>query len=137
MKEFHVLHYSLNWLKIKWYQYKILNIVNIMKVKVAQSCLTLCNPKDCIVLGILQARILEWIAFPFSRRSSQHRDWTQVSCIAWQILYQLSPHEKPKNAGMGDLSLPQRIFPTQESNRGFLHCRRILYQLSYEGSPVI
>ena len=32
--------------------------------------------------GILQARILEWAAFPFSRGSSQHRDWTQISCIA-------------------------------------------------------
>ena len=52
------------------------------KVKVAQSCLTLCNPMDYRVHGILQARILEWVAFPFSRGSSQPRDWTQVSCIA-------------------------------------------------------
>ena len=51
-------------------------------MKVAQSCLTLCDPVDCIVHGILQARILEWIAFPFSRGSSQPRDWTQVSHIA-------------------------------------------------------
>ena len=41
------------------------------KVKVAQSCLTLCEPMNCMVHGILQARILEWIAFPFSRGSSQ------------------------------------------------------------------
>ena len=46
------------------------------KVKVAQSCVTLCDPLDCIVHGILQARIMEWIAFPFSRRSFQPRDWT-------------------------------------------------------------
>ena len=46
------------------------------------------------------------------------------------------PQGKPKNTGMGDLSLLQRIFPTQESNQGFLHCRRILYELSYEGSPI-
>ena len=45
-----------------------------VKVKVAQSCLTLCNPMDYIVNGILQARILEWVAFPFSRGSSQPRD---------------------------------------------------------------
>ena len=51
-------------------------------VKVAQSCQTLCNTMDCTVHGILQARILEWITFPFSRESSQPRDWTQVSCIA-------------------------------------------------------
>ena len=38
-----------------------------MKVKVAQSCLTLCNPMDYTVHGILQARILEWVAIPFSR----------------------------------------------------------------------
>ena len=53
-----------------------------MKVKVAQSCLTLCDPMDYTVPGILQARILEWVAFPFSRGSSQPRDQTQVSCIA-------------------------------------------------------
>ena len=47
-----------------------------------QSCLTLCNPMDYTVHGILQARILEWIAFPFSRGSSQPKDWTQVSCTA-------------------------------------------------------
>ena len=36
---------------------------------------------DYTVHEILQARILEWVAFPFSRESSQPRDWTQVSCI--------------------------------------------------------
>ena len=46
------------------------------------------------------------------------------------------PPGKPKNAGVGNLSLLQGIFPTQESNQGLLHCRRILYQLSYQGSPV-
>ena len=51
-------------------------------VKVAQSCPTLCNPLDYTVHGILQARILEWVAFPFCRRSSWPRDWTQVSHIA-------------------------------------------------------
>ena len=43
---------------------------------------TLCNPMDYTLHGILQARILERIAFPFSRGSSQPRDQTQVSCIA-------------------------------------------------------
>ena len=41
------------------------------------------------------------------------------------------PQGKPKNTGVGSLSLLQGIFPTQESNRGLLHCRRILYQLSH------
>ena len=48
------------------------------EVKVVQSCPTLCDPMDYTVPGILQARILEWVAFPFSRGSSQPRDQTQV-----------------------------------------------------------
>ena len=52
------------------------------KVKVAQSCLTLCDPWDYTDHGILQARILEWVAVPFSRGSSQPGDGTQVSRIA-------------------------------------------------------
>ena len=51
------------------------------EVKVARSCPTLCNLMDYTVHGILQARILEWVAFLFSRGSSQSRDWTHVSCI--------------------------------------------------------
>ena len=46
------------------------------------SCPTLCDPMDYTVRGFLQARILEWVAFPFSRGSSQPRGRTQVSCIA-------------------------------------------------------
>ena len=53
-----------------------------IKVKVTQLCLTLCDPMDYTVYGILQARILEWVAVPFSRVSSQLRDRTQVSLIA-------------------------------------------------------
>ena len=55
--------------------------------EVAQSCLTLCEPVDCSlpgssIHGILQARILEWVAISFSRGSSPPRDWTQISHIA-------------------------------------------------------
>ena len=46
------------------------------------------------------------------------------------------PQGKPKNTGVGSLSLLQGIFPTQELNPGLLHCRRILYQLSHKGSLV-
>ena len=53
-----------------------------VKVKVAQSRLTLCDPVVYTVHGIPQARILEWVAFPFSRGSSQPRDGTQVSHMA-------------------------------------------------------
>ena len=55
--------------------------VNRKWVKVAQLCPTLCDPMDYTIHGILQARMLEWIAFPFSRESSQLRDRTQVSRI--------------------------------------------------------
>ena len=52
------------------------------EVKVAQSCLTLCDPMDYRVHEILQARILEWLAVPFSRGSSQPINQTQLSHIA-------------------------------------------------------
>ena len=52
-------------------------IVKKSEVKVAQSCPTLCDPMDYTVHGILQARILEWVVFPFSRGSSQPRDRTR------------------------------------------------------------
>ena len=67
-----------------------------VKVKVAQSCLSLWDPMDYTVPGILQ-NILQ-------------------------------------NTGVGSLSLLQGIFPTQELNPGFLHCRRILLQVSHKGS---
>ena len=92
-----------------------------MKVKVTQWCPTLCYPMDYTVHGILQARILEWVAFPFSRGSSQPRDRTQVSRIAGGSL-PAEPQGKPKNTGVGSLSLLQQIFLTQESNWGLLHC---------------
>ena len=57
-----------------------------VKVKVTQSSPNLCDPMDYTVHGILQARILEWVAFPFSRASSQPRDRTQVSCIVGRFL---------------------------------------------------
>ena len=49
----------------------------------------------------------------------------------------LCPWDFPgQNTGVGGLSLLQGIFPTQESNQGLLHCRWILYQLIYKGSPL-
>ena len=66
----------------------------VTKVKVVQLCPTLCDPMDYTVHGILQAKVLEWVAFPFSRGSST----------------------------------------TQGSNPALPHYRRILYQLSHNGS---
>jgi len=71
------------------------------KSEVTQSCPTLCNPMDCSLSGssvprIFQARVLEWIAISFTRRSSQPRDWTRASLIAgrhftvWPIQCQIS-----------------------------------------------
>ena len=61
------------------------------------------------------SRILEWVAFPFSRGSSQPRDQTQLSCIAGGFFSPAEPQGKPKNTGVGSLFLLQRIFLTQES----------------------
>ena len=137
--------------------------------EVAQSCLTLCHPMDCSlpgssIHGIFQARILEWVAISFSRRSSWSRDRTRVSCLVgrhftvWAtIVYSpkseseshsvvsdsLWPHglyspwnSLGQNTGVGSLSLLQGIFPTQGSNPGLPHCRWILYQLSHKGSLI-
>ena len=65
-----------------------------------QPCPTLCNPMDCSpqgssVNGILQARILEWVAIPFSRGSSQLGDQTQVSCIAGRFFIIWTTREAP------------------------------------------
>ena len=87
----------------EWSQTEEKYMTSLMKVKmlVAQSCLTLCDPMDCSlagfsVHGILQATILEWVASPFSRGSSLPRDRTWVSLHCRQIAYcpshQGSPH---------------------------------------------
>ena len=69
---------------IIWMAFELLEVSSICmeQVKVTQSCLSLCNPMDYTVHGILQARILEWVAISFSRGSSQPRDRTQVYHIA-------------------------------------------------------
>ena len=105
------------------------------------SCVWLCNPTDCSpsgssVHGILQARILEWVATPSSRGSSQPRDWTQVFRFAGDSFLS-EPPEKRKTIGVGSLSSLQGNCPNQELNQAFLHCRWILYQLNYLGSPKI
>ena len=92
----------------------------------AQWCPTLCNPMNCsqapLSMGILQARILELVAMPFSRGSSTQGSNPGLPHCRW-VLYHLSPPQKSKNTEVGSLSLLQGIFPTQERNRGLLHCR--------------
>ena len=103
------------------------------EVKVAQSCLTLWDPMDYTVHGILQARILEWVAFPFSRWSSQPRDQIQVSSIVggfftswatrgaqeyWSGYPILSPVDLP-NPGieLGSPALQADSLPTELSRK--------------------
>ena len=94
-----------------------------MKVKVAQSGLTLYEPMDYPVRGILQARILEWVAVPFSR--GLPNPGIEPRCPTLQAdSLPAEPKGKPKNTGVGSLSLLQGMFPTQESNWGLLHCRQ-------------
>ena len=71
-------------------------------MKAAQSCLILCDPMDYTVLGILQARILEWVAFPFSTGASQpgikpRSPATQADSLPAEL------QGKPKNTGVGSL----------------------------------
>ena len=107
-----------------------------VKMKATQSCLILCDFMDCSLLasfvyGILQARILEWVAFPFSRGSSRPTDQTQISHIA-HSLYHLSHQGSPRTPEWVAYPFSREIFPTQELNQGLLHCWWILYQLSYQ-----
>ena len=76
---------------------------------VAQLCPTLCDPMDRIlpgssVHGILQARILERVAMPFSRESSWHRDWTRVSCVAGRFFTVWATMEATRWSGWDWLS---------------------------------
>ena len=99
-----------------------------VKVEVIQLCPILCDTKDYTVPGILQARILEWVAVPFSRGSSHNPGIEPKSLPA-------EPPGKSKITGVGSLSLLQQTFLTQKLNQSLLHCRQILYGLSYRVSP--
>ena len=57
------------------------------------------------------------------------------SLTLWADSLPSEPPGKPTNTGVGSLSLLQGVFLTRELNQGLLHCRQILYQLSYQGSP--
>ena len=105
-----------------------------VKAKVARSCLALCNPMDYTVHGILQARILEWVAFPFPGDLPNPGIKPRSPALQVDSL-PAEPPGKPRYTGVDSLSLFQWIFPTQVLNLGLLHCRQILYQLSYQGSP--
>ena len=77
-----------------------------MPVKVTQLCLTLCDP--CLVHGILQARIPEWVAFPFSKGSFQPRDRTQIFCIVGRFFTSWATREAQLCAKPPSSSLERR-----------------------------
>ena len=84
-------------------------------VLVARLCLTLCDPVDynppgSSIHGILQARLLEWVAMPFSRGSSQPRDWTLVSCIAGRFFTIWATREVLREKGAEGLGNPEFLF---------------------------
>ena len=85
-------------------------------------------------MGILQARILEWVAMSSSRGSSQPRIETRSSVLQADSSPS-EPPEKSMNTGVGSLSLLQGNFLTQEWIWGLLQWRWILYQLNFPGSP--
>ena len=80
-----------------WDMARILNHCHFIiyrRAWVAQWCLTLCDPVDCSPPGssvhVFQARILEWVAIPFSRGSFWPKDWTLISSISRHIIYHLA-----------------------------------------------
>ena len=94
-----------------------------------------CDPMDYTVQGILQARILKWVAFSFSRGSSQPRDQTQVSHIAGRFFTSLATREAQEYWSGQPIPSPANL-PDPGIKLGLLYCRRILYQLSYQESPI-
>ena len=101
---------------------------------VTQLCHTLYDPwtiahQAPLSMGILQARILEWGAMPYSGDLPNPGIKPRSPTLQEDSLPS-EPPGKPRNTGVGSLPLLQGIFLTQESNWGLLHCRRILYHLS-------
>ena len=96
--------------------------------EVTQSCLTLRNPMDCSLPGsslhgTFQARVLEWVAIasPGDHPDPGIKPRSSTSCVCRQTLYHLSHQGSPNSYSL-----------TQELSPGLLHCRQILYPLSYE-----
>ena len=94
------MHTEPNWV-LNWKEGKILEQWLKKRVEVAQLCPAFCDTMDyslpgSSVHGILQARMLEWVAIPFSRGSSQPRDRTRVSCAAGRFFIVYGPRDARK-----------------------------------------
>ena len=101
----------------------------------SQSCPTLCNPMDAPTRCLCPwgfSRQEYWSGLPCPPPGDLPNTGTEPMSPALQMDSLLSePPGKPINTGVGSRLLPQGIFLTQESNQGLLHCKRILYLLSY------
>ena len=122
----------LNWMVVLFLFFKV-------NVLVTQSCPTLCDPMDYSSWGsdhgILQARILEWIAIPFSKGASRRRDWTQVSGIAHRFLLS-EPQGKPlifKGSSILFFIVSVPVYRPINSAQGFLllHILISIFAISY------
>ena len=100
----------------------------------AQSCLTLCDPMDYTVQEFSRQEYWSGLPFPSPGHLPNPRIEPRSPTFQADSL-PAEPQMKPKNTGVGSVSLLHQIFPIQESNLGLLHCRQILYQVSYEGWP--
>ena len=87
-------------------------------------------------MGILHARIMEWVTWPPPGDLPNPGIEPRFAGL-WVDSLPSVPPGKPKNTGVCSISLLQGNFLTQESNWSFLHCRRILDQLHYQGSPLL
>ena len=106
---------------------------------VTKSCLTLCDSMDCSPpgssdCGTLHTRTVEWVAMPSPGGLPNPGIEPRSPALRVDSLPS-EPPVKPKNTGVGSLSLLQGIFPTQESTWGLLHCRLILYSWATRGAP--
>ena len=123
------------------YIQETLDPIGLCCAQLLSHVLTLCDPMDCSpsgssVHGILQARILEWVATPprdLPKPGIESRSPTlQADSLPSE------PPWKPMSTGVGSLSLLQgKNFPIQELNQGLLHHRWNLYHLSYQGTSRI
>ena len=104
--------------------------------KVAQSCPTLCDPVDCSlpgfsVYGILQARILKWVAISFSRGSSQARNQTLVSCIAGRFFTNWATREARPGVKSSLLSV-SKVRVVSTSLNGWGKKRKVAYFVAHD-----
>ena len=118
------LYLLVHWYDPNSWKYPWHEIPYLVKVKVSQSCPTLCDSMDCIVHGILQARKLEWLAIHFSRESPQPRDRTQVSHTVGRLFSSWATREaqtEHMDKGVATLLDTLQYFPMAGGQSRLLH----------------